>query len=317
MKKVIGLIFSAGLLTGLLLTTSCTDDPPPKRLLTFAESAITVNEADGIIEIEVILDKPALEDVTIDYELDGTAVDNEVNPNSADYVVVEDENDYGEIEIAKGETTGVIQIELFSDLELEDTETIEISLIGTDSEKVELTREDEIEVSIEQEDGLLIVLEWGETYMDVDMDLFWWAPTSGGNLGLTGIFSANDGTTPRFEFVFIPAVVDDGQYGISCNYYSGTANPMNFTVSYIPIVGGIEGTTVKKTGTYDLDNINPWFTSDIDPLLAATYTKAGNNYTGFSEILVNVNTVGSRTANTLSTLQLKKGTRSKGAYNRR
>jgi hypothetical protein len=304
-------LLSSGLLaiivlSGLTFLSSCGEDEIPIGNLSFAESSITFNEADDVIEIEVTLSRPAHEDFTIDYSLDGTAIDKETagTNDSYDYEIVEDLSDYGEIEIEKGETTGIIQIKLWSDFDFENTETIEIKLEEVDSEFVEITRDDEIEINIEQEDGLIIWLEWAATYNDVDMDLFLWAEDAAGDLGLTSISSTNPATTPRYEFVFIPNVVDDGDYGISCNYYSGSANPMNFTVSYIKIVNGNEDSTVEKDGTYDLGNINAWDVTDIDPFLAATYTKTGSNYSNFSDILIDVNSSGSRSASTPSTLRI-------------
>ena len=303
MKKLVGLILSAGLMGGLLLTTSCEDDPPVKPKLSFAESSITVNEADGVIEIQVVLDRPALEDFTIDYELGGTATDNEVDPDFADYVVVEDENDYGEVNIAKGETVGVIQIELYSDFDFEDAETIEISILEVDSDLIEITRDDDIEINVEQEDGLLLFLTWDETYTDVDMDLFTWWPVVGG-MEIAGGSAAPSFSPP--EFIFLHNNIDDGQYGVSCNYYEGTEEPMNFTLSFVPYSNGAFGTEVERNGTYDLGNINPWDVSGIDPLPAATYTKTGSNYSNFSEILIDVNVDGSRVTNTMQNLNIKK-----------
>lgn len=307
MRRLLNSVIGVGVLGLLVSLASCKEDEVPVGQLSFEQSTISFKESDDIVEIEVTLNRPAHEDVTIDYTIDGTALDKETSNDAYDFEILEDLSDYGEIEIEKGETTGIIQIQLYSDFDYEDTETIEIRLEEDDSEFVELTRDDEIEISIDQEDGLIILLEWGETYTDVDMDLFWLAEDNVGDLVHTGIGSVNEATTPRFEYVFIPNVVDDGNYGVSANYYSGSANPMNFTVSYIKIVNGDDVSTVEKNGTYDLDNINPWYTSGIDPLLAATYTKTGSNYSNFSDILIGVNDTGSRSASKLNNLKLIKG----------
>src|SRR5687767_3297384 len=60
----------------IAIIPSCKDDEPvaPAKL-SFAESEITINEYDGVIEIEIVLDKPAPEDMTVEFSLDGTALD--------------------------------------------------------------------------------------------------------------------------------------------------------------------------------------------------------------------------------------------------
>jgi hypothetical protein len=263
---------------------SCKDDEPaPPGEISFTESELTVKESDGIIEIEITLSKPVKEDVTIEYELSGTAID--VVNGGFDYEVL---SEYLEIEIEEGETTGVIEIELFSDLAFESTpETIEIELSDVDSDALEISNDDEMEITIQQEDGIGIVLEWTA---NVDMDLFLWAEDANSTLVLTNLSSTNIGFAQKFETLFIPsnpAVVEDGNYGISCNYYEGTTSPLNFTVTYRPFVNGSFGTNVVKNGTYTLVNINPWDQpTGIDPLLAATYTKTGSTYSNFSEITV-------------------------------
>lgn len=262
--------------------SSCKDDEPvaPPEL-SFSESAITVNEADGIIEIEIVLDKPAKEDITIEYSLDGTAIDKVSAGSSAfDYEII---SDYLEVDINEGETSGIIEIQLLSDYSLEDPETIQIEIESVDSDNIEITNDDDVEITVEQEDGLLVILDWD--YTTVDMDLFLWVEDNA-NLFLTNVFSARGG--PVAEFLFLPNVMDDGQYGISCNYYDGPVDldPMNFTVDYITIVDSDDVATVRKLGSYKPININPWDTSGDNPLLVATYQKAGGAYSNFSEITI-------------------------------
>ena len=59
----------------------------------------------------------------------------------ADYEVI---SDYLELEIPKGETIGIIELDLYSDSDFEDDETIELSIEEVDSEAIEITREDEM-----------------------------------------------------------------------------------------------------------------------------------------------------------------------------
>ncbi len=286
--------YSTLFLSGLVLSffalaiSACSDDDEPvaKPKLSFSESTLTVNEADGIIEIEVTLDKPATEDITITYELDGTAIDKvtaDANQVNYDYEIT---SDYLEVEIEQGETTGVIEIELSSDLAIEEDETIEISIEDVDSNDIEITRDDDLEITIVQEDGLLILLEWEYpvTPDSVDMDLFFWAENDAGTLGLTNLNS----TRPSYqspEGFFLPtAILDDGTYGLSCNYYFGKVDQMDFSLTFIEIVNNVDASTTVRTGRYTLDNINRWDETEMDPLLVQTFEKAGTDFKDFSEI---------------------------------
>jgi hypothetical protein len=120
MRKYSVLFLSAFTLGSFVFVfTSCDDDEPPaKPKLAFATSEMTVKESDANLQIQVVLDKPANEDITIEYSLSGTAKD-DVSAGSTlptDYVVV---SDYLELEIPKGETTGISELELISDTDFE------------------------------------------------------------------------------------------------------------------------------------------------------------------------------------------------------
>ena len=128
------LIISISTLTlfSLVLSSCKEDEPPAKPKLSFSEATKTINEADGKIEIKVKLDKGAFEDVTITYELSGTALDKVTagTTKSYDYEIT---SDYLETEILKGDSIGLIKLNLFSDLDIEEDETIVISIKDTDS----------------------------------------------------------------------------------------------------------------------------------------------------------------------------------------
>lgn len=285
-------------LTGLLIAGICVglpsckeDEPPAKPKLGFAEKELTIKESEGEIEIKIVLDKPASEDIEIEYTLKGTAVE-EVTANSqgaaADYKIT---TDYLKVEIEAGQSEGIIGISLYSDAYLEDDETIEIAIDDVDGD-VEITRDDDMSITLEQEDGLLVVLAWGvgtgERYNDVDMDLFLWAQGTDGNLGLTSFGSLSTSVVSPEYFFLPPNGIKDGTYGLSCNYYSGSVDPMNFQVSYIKVVNGSTGSTVVKKGTYTKVNINPWDdeATGIDPVLIMTFKKAGSDFTEFSDITI-------------------------------
>ena len=56
-------------LVGILMLVSCKDDPAPPipSTISFSVSSLIVNEADGVFEINVVLDNPALEDIKVYY----------------------------------------------------------------------------------------------------------------------------------------------------------------------------------------------------------------------------------------------------------
>lgn len=282
--------------------SSCSKDddkePEVKPQLSFAVGEMTVNEADGTAEIEIVLDKAASEDIVVEYELAGTAQDAETATDETDlpdYEIADDE--HGEVEIAKGETTGTINITLFTDFAVEDSETIEIAIVDVDSDLVEITRDDEIEVTLEQEqDGAFVVLEWDdELHTDVDMDLFVRVTAIGQDVAATSVVwgSAQESTTSP-EFIFIPASFQNARFGLSYTYYAGTAEPLDFTATFIDVVDGTFEEVIDRDlyeGTYTLANINKW-TSLTTTKVVQTFEIVNGEFTNFSEITES--TAGSR-----------------------
>jgi hypothetical protein len=274
-----------------VMLPSCKEDEPfVKPKLSFGESELTFKESEGEVEIKIILDKAYTKDIEIDYSISGTAGEavKVGSSGDADYKIT---SDYLTLEIESGETEGIITLEFFSDVEIEDDETIEIQIEDVDSEEIELTRDDEINITLEQEDGLIVALAWGvgtgEKYTDVDMDLFLWVEDDAATLVNSG-FGSFQSSTVSPEFFFLPtALLDDGTYGLSCNYYSGTVEPMNFQVTYIKWVNGAaSGVNVVKKGTYTLANINAWDESETDPIMVMTFEKLGAEFKDFSDITV-------------------------------
>lgn len=288
MKKNIILLLSlfAVIATSIGLSSCKDDEPPPaKPLLSFAASTMTVNEADGIIEVEVTLDKPASEDIVVGYSLKGTA-------KSKASVAAGEAYDYeimsvaGKIEIAKGETTGTIELKLYSDLGIEDPETIEIKIEDVDSENIEITREDDLEVTIEQEDGMLIILNWPapDAGNQADMDII--VRVGDNTTTWEGILTGStQGGFESPEFIFLPHALEYAAYGISYVYYEGTLDPLEFEATFVEFIDGDfepEGQEVTYPGTYTAANKNPWTNETIEStLVVQTFVKSG---TGFSEI---------------------------------
>ena len=156
MKNYAALLLSIALLSAMAFgISSCKEDEPPaKPKLSFAESEMTVGEAAGTIEVQVVLDKPYSEDLNIEYELGGTASDQDVvGTANADYEVV---GDHGVVVIESGETTGVIELQIYSDAAFEDDETIEISILDTNTDAIELTADDDVVITITNDDAQLV-----------------------------------------------------------------------------------------------------------------------------------------------------------------
>jgi hypothetical protein len=248
---------------------------------------MTVNEDDGTIEIQVELSKAASEDITIEYTLDGSAIDlisagNQYNP---DYEIL---GDYLEFEIAKGETTGIIEIQLYSDFQLEDPETIEIEIQDVDGGNVEITNDDDITITIEQEDGMAIVLDWPDPVGDqnADMDLVLRIGETTAALDDIVAVSANGSFLP-IEYVFIPLAVQDAAFGVSYNYYEGTLDPLEFEAIFIDITDGIlepENQRVTYQGTYTAANINEW-TDITSTLVVQTFEINSGVFGNFTQII--------------------------------
>lgn len=319
MRKYNVLLLSAVTLGSFaFVLTSCKDDAPsPPPQLSFGVKEMTVKESDANFNVEVKLDKAAPEDVEITYSIKGTAresVQAATDKKPADYKIV---SDYLKVTINKGETTGIIEIDPYSDSDLElDDETIELAIEDTDSDQIEITRDDDITITLKQEDGLLVFLSWGEEnkdYPDVDMDLFLWIENNSSQLEVSSYRGVSDASYSNWiggnypEFFFLPtAVADDGSYGISCTYYEGTVEPMKFEVDFIKVINGAEAGTVAKMGTYALVNINKWDDPDVgtDHQLVATFNKAGADFKDFSDLTIP--TTGSRTGGSRNP-ELKRG----------
>jgi hypothetical protein len=305
--------YSTLFLSGLVLSffavaiSACSDDegPAAKPQISFSESSMTVSEASGTFEVEVELDKPASEDITITYKLTGSAIDQvtgDANDISSDYEIL---SDYLEVDIEKGETTGIIEIGLYSDFSWEGSEVINISLESVDSDEVELTREDEIEIVIDQEDGLIVFLEWSRIGLDslADMDIVLRSGSSTSTLEDLRALSADEAFSGG-ELVFIPKAPTLPAYGLSYVYYEGTFNRLPFEVTFIDFANGnIEPVAQRQTfeATYTKANINRW-TNLSTTLVVQTVEKSGTNFASPSQI--SIPNSGSRVASGNSSSQI-------------
>jgi len=277
------------LAVGALAINSCKkeDEPFIKPKVSFSKTELILNEAGETATIEVVLDKEYTDDILIEYKLSGIAVDKVTAIGAKTFYDYEITSDYLQVEIRKGKTSGVIELKLYSDFVLEKSETFKITLDKVNSENIEIASNNEITVTLEQEDGLFVALGWGtqpgDVYLDVDMDLFLWAKDGAGNYFLTNIFSARASTLSP-ESLFLPSVIPDGEYGLSCNYYSGSKSPMNFRVSFVEILDGEEATTTDIDGVYTSVNVNNYDVTTIKPILVQTFSKVDGYFGNYSEI---------------------------------
>jgi hypothetical protein len=160
--------------------------------------------------------------------------------------------------------------------------------------------------------GLFVALTWNAgngTAGDVDMDLFVWRenPEGSGNFELVAS-AVQIGNS--FEAITLrngSAVFPDGLYGVSYTYYSGTANPLNFSATFRAQKGTLNNDSIvgRFSGTYTLANINKWDQTDTYHI-AQTFRKTGNNFHDFSPL--DIPASGSRVRSyTFTPIKLKKG----------
>jgi hypothetical protein len=129
--------------------SSCKDEEPfVKPNLSVKTESITVAESGGTVQVEFVLDRGAPGDITIEYELRGTAT------SPADYSVTGTE---GEVAIANGQTSGIVTIQIVSDAVYEGDETIEVSIEDVSSDDVLITNNDETEIKITDDDPQITV----------------------------------------------------------------------------------------------------------------------------------------------------------------
>ncbi|GIV37077.1 MAG: hypothetical protein KatS3mg032_1456 [Cyclobacteriaceae bacterium] len=138
--------------------------------------------------------------------------------------------------------------------------------------------------------GLRVELTWDAgngSAGDVDMDLFLWRENPPGSSNFELVASAVqignvfEALSVRNESALFP----DGVYGVGYNYFSGTANPLNFTVKFRAQKGTINNDSIvaRFNGTYTLANLNRWDqTSSFH--VAQTFVKSGNNFHSFSPL---------------------------------
>lgn len=278
----------------------------------FQTISLAVNEADaGLHEIFVSLNQAPSTDVVVKYQIEPWLVNNQAVSGiaidslsayeagiSAEYYDYFIDGTSGELTIPAGQTSAAIRINVLSDFHLEDTETIEFTLIA--SPGIVPGTANKAMITITQEDGRVIALDWGgEGPTDADMDLWIWFTVDEGVNWYPFIFSVVPGNAPP-EIGFIPNtfVMELEQqefhsikFGISAIYYSGTADPLDFRTIIADFADDdIEPVDQREItdASYGIVNINPWDDplTGTDPIVVQTFTYENGAYGPASDITV-------------------------------
>lgn len=262
----------------------------------FVEATMTVNEDDefkGLIQVAVQLDKPAPSDLTIEYTVGGTALDSLTGHQEeypAMYYDYHVHGELGKLTVPAGHTSANIDILVYTDLVFELDETIELTL--TKSASVDVGTIDKMTIELLQQNGKAIALWWDDGTTDVDMDLFLWLGVDAESL-TPFAFSLTPSVELKEEVVFLPKIITDeiveATFGLSYNYYTGTADPLDFEVHFIDFTDGVIAPVEDRdvfTAQYTKANIFPWDVKGQLPAVVQTFKVVNGAYLDFSEITV-------------------------------
>jgi hypothetical protein len=254
-------------------------------------------DSKDLTRIELTLDKSVGFDVIVEYKIDGNALDSmylhRIGESTfySDFYVngpveLKGEYTYGKVTIPAGSTSGFIELQIYSDLFLEDDEIIALTLESA-SGGITIGSNKTIEIDLYQEDGKVIALTWGPGNA-VDMDLFFWAvnqnnqPT--GFIHLEAAVSKNDADT--IEAFIVPKWFPQGKYGLSHIYYEGTADPLNFKSLFVDLVDGqlvFESRQIFN-GVYAITDQFKWDEKDEIPPIVQTFNIENGIIQNISEI---------------------------------
>lgn len=147
MKRLSLLMFSVAVLgSAAVFLSSCKEDEEPVRVtVNFNEPSLAVAEGDQNIKATIILDKPAPEDILVEYDLGGTATRKVGTISTGDYELV---GTVGRITIRQGETSADIVFNIVTDAVFEGEEKIIISLEETNNPNATIGDDDQMEITI-------------------------------------------------------------------------------------------------------------------------------------------------------------------------
>jgi invasion protein IalB len=256
---------TAELGTNVTHTVTITDTP---LVVDFVSSGVRRIEGTSAI---AAFSHPLPEGVTPIFTVGGTAT------QGSDFTLVQGSNSFVltalKDEIFDPEETAIIQLTGFTGNVVLGPNTTYTLTIGDEDESSSAR----IQIDLTWDAG-------NGTPGDVDMDLILWYETPAGSGSYRfEILSDNIGTT--FESLSIPAVIQDGKYGLSFVYYGGTSDNVTFTVNFRSYKGNINGTSNRATyvGNYTLANVNPWDQTQ-NFQIEQYYNKVGTNYINLTDI---------------------------------
>jgi hypothetical protein len=281
--------------------------------ISFAVASLTVNEADGLkgyTNVRVLLDKAAPEALTLNYSIASNAVDSitysENRRQFDDYDYFINSEEVGVIEIPKGATEAVIELQINPiEFDYEPTDEVIAFTLESVTASAQLGTQKTTQVIIEEQDGEVVELSWTASTNNADMDLFMWVPIDEENFRFRMKAALENTTGP--ERLLIPdiitngalgAAVDGAFFGFSYVYYSGTENALNFSVKVLHFNDGQLQSTADsniptETATYTLANINPWNTDEgTNPIITHWMIFEDGDFSEMPEI--GVPTEGSR-----------------------
>lgn len=276
--------------------SSCREDGIPPVTIFFQEHSSLTAETIGDYAIAVSLDRPAPQDIEVNYTISGSAT------------VDEDFTTPGSFVIEKDSLQGYIIISIIDDNVFEFDpnemqyfgETVNIILTGVSGNGVLASDESLLTHTLLIADNepiahsMLIELSWDSgdgTAGDVDMDLLLFILDPQEGAVLVGE-SQQIGTD--FEGIVVGTPAPDAEYGLAYRYFEGSSDPLKFKAKFTAKLGSLPGNaeTIEYDGVYTQANINGDITSGATVQIVQTFRKAGSDYFNFSEI--NIPESGSR-----------------------
>ena len=147
MQKLLTLTSSLCILAALAVGfSSCKDDEekPTPVTIEFSSTAKTVAEGETNVKATIVLDRPAPNDLIVEYDIRGTAT-RKVGSGTGDFSIA---GDVGEIEIAKGATSGEIILNILDDTSLEQDETIILEIVDVSGGDAQIGTDDQMTITI-------------------------------------------------------------------------------------------------------------------------------------------------------------------------
>ncbi|HEY0654941.1 MAG TPA: hypothetical protein VGD65_17505 [Chryseosolibacter sp.] len=311
-------VLAIGAVTAL---NSCKDDEVPVAGINFELAEQEVQESDGtvasfhpdeaddgvgrVIKAKLVFDIPLAGDVTLKFDVDGTARQTASADDNIDFEIdAEGDNltvDGTNVTILKGSTEASFNVRVYEDFVMELTEDSEFNEDDIPYETVELQLESivsgpgKLGEAIEHvvkilEDDAYVYLAWGVNNTDdpgdVNMDLL---------IYINGNFaggSAYSTTASPYEIVTIPGGYPTRTFGLSYVYKAGTANDVDFLAEIfnfggtLTTSGGTSNPLLQFNGSYTLQNINNYNSTTPSSNITQTMVKNGLNYTGVTALTI-------------------------------